>query len=68
MTEATRVIAVQMPNIEAHAEGAASLNAGTDWQDYRVSVDAIETATGYDFLTNVSPDIQAQIESRIDNQ
>ncbi len=60
VTADTRVIAVQMPNSEAVAN--------TDWQDYRVSVDVIEAATGYDFLSNIPKPIQDQIESRVDNQ
>ena len=60
ITEDTRVIAVQMPNSESVAN--------TDWRDYRVSVDEIEAATGYDFLSNFPQDIQAKIESRIDQQ
>ena len=60
VTENTRAIAVQMPNNESVAR--------TDWTDYRVSVDEIEAATGYDFLSNLPQDIQAQIESEVDNQ
>ena len=55
-----RTIAVQMPNNESVAN--------TDWRDYRVSVDEIEAATGYDFLSNFPQDIQVKIESRVDNQ
>jgi DNA/RNA endonuclease G (NUC1) len=31
-------------------------------------VDAIEAATGDDFLSNVDPAVQAVIEARVDNQ
>lgn len=55
----TRVIAVDMPN---------SNRIRSDWKAYRVSVDKIETATGYDFLSKVSKDIQDAIESRVDNK
>ncbi len=55
----TRVIAVDMPN---------SNRIRSDWKAYRVSVDQIETATGYDFLSKVPKEIQDVIESRVDNQ
>ncbi|MDJ0556521.1 MAG: DNA/RNA non-specific endonuclease [Microcoleaceae cyanobacterium MO_207.B10] len=55
----TRVIAVDMPN---------SNRIRSDWKAYRVSVDKIERATGYDFLAKVSKEIQDVIESRVDNQ
>jgi endonuclease G len=42
--------------------------ANTDWKKYKVSVAQIEKETGFDFLSNVPKDIQAKIESRIDNQ
>jgi endonuclease G len=54
----TRAIAVMMPN--------SNEVANTNWQDYLVSVDAVEAATGYDFFSNVDPTIQAAIESRVD--
>ncbi|MEA5511742.1 DNA/RNA non-specific endonuclease [Crocosphaera sp. UHCC 0190] len=60
VTETTRVIAVRIPNTQAVAN--------TDWRDYRVSVDEIEKVTGFDFLSNVSLQIQSKIESRVDNQ
>ena len=59
VTTATRVIAIDMPNTQ-------SVNAHT-WDYYRTSVDAIEAATGYDFLNNVSTSIQAVIEAHVDN-
>jgi endonuclease G len=60
VTEATRVIAVRIPNDQSVAN--------TDWQDYRVSVDEVEKVTGLDLLSNVPQAVQAKIESRIDNQ
>ncbi|XHX79358.1 MAG: DNA/RNA non-specific endonuclease [Stenomitos frigidus ULC029] len=60
INEQTRVIAVRMPNLEGIRE--------TDWQTYRVSVDAIEAATGYDFLTTVPVDVQTVLERRVDTQ
>jgi DNA/RNA endonuclease G (NUC1) len=58
ITENTRVIAVDMPN---------SNDINEDWTTYRTSVDAIEKATGYDFLSNVSTVIQNVIEARVDD-
>ena len=55
----TRVITVLMPNNQ-------TLNSHS-WEYYRVTVDTIETLTGYDFLKNVNPAIQSVIEARVDN-
>ncbi|MCU0470421.1 MAG: DNA/RNA non-specific endonuclease [Arcicella sp.] len=59
VTTATRVIAILMPNIQGIRTN--------DWRIYRTSVDALETATGYNFLSNVPTAIQDVIESRVDN-
>ena len=56
------VIAVDMPNDNALISRTA------DWKTFRVSVDAVELSTGYDFLGKVSPSIQSVIESVVDNQ
>jgi len=53
----TRVIAVNVTNRQ---------NTSDDWKRYLVSVDEIETKTGYDFLTQVPKSIQQVIESRVD--
>ena len=57
---ATRVIAVWIPN--TNAAGSKS------WSQYRVSVDAIEAATGLDLLNKLSASVQATLESRTDEQ
>ena len=60
VTETTRVIAVWMPNNnEVGAE---------KWSNYRVSIDEIEKRTGYDFLSNVSIEIQKNLEKKTDIQ
>jgi len=59
VTTSTRVIAVNTPNINT---------VSTDWKQYRTSVDAIEAATGYDILSNVSTGVQSVIEAQVDNQ
>jgi endonuclease G len=62
VTASTRVIAVVMPNDDA------LISKSADWRSFRVSVDQIEAMTGYDFLSDVDPAVQAVIEARIDNQ
>jgi endonuclease G len=59
ITADTRAIAIRMPNTQRVAN--------TAWRDYRVSIDVLEAATGYDFLSNLPAGIQAAIESRVDN-
>lgn len=55
----TRVIAVNMPNKNSIT---------SDWKTFRTSVDAIESATGYDLLSTLSTSIQSVIEAKVDNQ
>jgi endonuclease G len=62
VTANTRVIGVMMPN----ADSQISITA--DWHSFRVSVDAIEAATGDNFLSDVDPAVQAIVEARVDNQ
>jgi endonuclease G len=59
VSTSTRVIAVNTPNINT---------TSSDWKVYRTSVDAIESATGYNLLSNISSSIQSVIESVVDNQ
>ncbi|OON67790.1 DNA/RNA non-specific endonuclease [Hymenobacter sp. CRA2] len=58
VTSSTRVIAVNMPNTNS---------ISTSWGSYRTTVDAIESATGYNILSAVSSTVQATIESRVDS-
>lgn len=58
--KSTRAIAVIMPN----TQGIRPNN----WQIYRVSVDAVEALTGYNFFSNVPVMTQSFIERRVDNQ
>jgi endonuclease G len=60
VTTSTRTIAVVMPNTQGIRTA--------DWKTYRVSVDQVETLTGYDFFSSVPATIQNVIESRVDNQ
>jgi endonuclease G len=59
VSASTRVIAVITPNINT---------TNSNWKVYRTSVDDIETATGYNLLSNVSTAIQNVIEAKVDNQ
>jgi endonuclease G len=58
LSTTTRIIAVDMPNTQS----ADNL----PWYDYRVAVDEIELATGYDFLDTLPASLQQQLESRTD--
>jgi endonuclease G len=60
VSKTTRTIAVILPN----TQGIRT----TDWRTYRVSVDAVEGLTGFDFFSNVSPLTQRIIERRVDRQ
>ena len=59
VTSSTRTIAVIMNN--------ADPVSGDTWGAHRVSVDAVESLTGFDFFSNVSTSIQAVIEAKVDN-
>ena len=59
VSNTTRIIAVDMPNTQ-------TVNS-LPWSSYRVSVDALETILGYDFLNNIPVSIQTAIEGNVDN-
>ncbi len=54
--ESTQVLAVLMPNTPGVGD--------REWTEYLTSVDAIEQASGYDFLNAVSERVQRVIEAR----
>ncbi|PWK28659.1 DNA/RNA endonuclease G (NUC1) [Arcicella aurantiaca] len=58
VSTSTRVIAIIMPNVQGIRTN--------DWRTYRTTVDAIEAATGYNFLSNVPTAIQNVIEAQVD--
>jgi endonuclease G, mitochondrial len=58
ITSKTRVIAVMMPNEQGIKD--------QPWQNYRVSVDAVEAITGYDLLSAVPKRTQTVLEKRVD--
>jgi endonuclease G len=49
-----RVIAVDMPNVNGIAT--------KPWREYLTTVDALEQATGYDFLDQLPDEIEAEVE------
>jgi len=55
----TRVIAVDIPNEESVI--------GLKWGDFRVSVDDIEAATNWDFLSNLPLALQEELETMVDD-
>jgi endonuclease G, mitochondrial len=59
ISTSTRVIAVMMPNDQTVSS--------KPWGSYRVSVDSIESTTGYNFLSSVSSSIQSVIEASVDS-
>ncbi len=59
ITENTRVIAVDMPNVKGIKNA--------DWQIYRTTVRDLEQKTGYNFFSNLSPDLQNKLKNKMDN-
>ena len=53
-----RVVAIDTPNDD-------SLNPS--WEQYLTSVDKIEVATGLNILSALAPDVQIQLQSRVDS-
>ena len=60
ITKETRIIGIWMPN----TQDASSKS----WYDYRVSVDFIESKTGFDFYSSIPKEIQDVIEARVDTE
>lgn len=58
ITTATRVIAVNTPNINT---------ISSDWTQYITSVKAIETATGYSLLSAVPASVRTVLENKVDS-
>lgn len=59
INEKTHIIAVDMPN----ADGIAK----TDWRRFRTTIRAIENRTGYNFFSNLPPNLQNIVENRVEN-
>jgi endonuclease G len=58
INKSTRVIAVLMPNNQDCSR--------KNWGDYRVTVDELQSLTGYNFLSNIPKDIQKILEAKAD--
>ena len=58
ITKDTRVVAVDMPNESDNKSG---------WRNYITTVDELESKTRYDFLSNLSKQIQIVLEAKKDN-
>jgi DNA/RNA endonuclease G (NUC1) len=59
INRSTRVFGVIMPNLD-------SIVASSPWRQYRVTVDAVENLTGFNFFSEVPRNVQEYIESRRD--
>ena len=57
INEGTRIIAVNTPNAN---------DTNPDWTTYLTTIDAIETATGYDLLSALPTQTQQVIEAKVD--
>jgi endonuclease G, mitochondrial len=55
INESTKVIAIDTLNVNGDRQAK--------WRQFLTTVDALEEKTGYDFLSNIKPDIQQAIES-----
>ena len=62
VTTSTRTIAIWMPN------NSTDVSRSDSWQQYRVSVDYVESQTGYNFFSEIPDAIENVIEARTDNQ
>lgn len=60
ITPETRVIAVDMPNINGVMND--------DWRKYRTTVRNLEQKTGLNLLSNLPPNVQGALEAKQDNQ
>lgn len=61
VTRSTRAFGIVVPNFPP-------LNSNTPWRQFRVSVDAVENLTGYNFFSAIPINTQAIIERRHDVQ
>lgn len=57
----TRTIAVIMPNRQ-------DIGLNTPWRNFRTSIDRVEGLTGFNFFSNIRPQVQNLIERKIDDQ
>lgn len=60
VSKTTRTIAVVMPNDNS------LISKQDDWKTFRVSVDSVESLTGYDLFSSIPKTIQSVIEKSVD--
>lgn len=58
VTRQTRVFGVIMSNV--------SINQGSPWRNFRVTVDAVEALTGHNFFSEIPKNTQELIERKVD--
>jgi endonuclease G len=56
----SRIIAVDMPNVEGISE--------KNWRDYKTTIRQIEQKTGYNFLTALPAEVQNVLETKVDGR
>jgi endonuclease G len=56
ISESTRIIAIDTPNVNGDRQA--------NWKQFLTTIDDLEQKTGYDFLSNLKPNIQQVLESR----
>ncbi len=59
----TRTITVLMPNSQSLPNPGSG-----NWRNYRTNIARIEQITGYNFLTNVRPQVRIRLKKRVDTQ
>ena len=59
VTTSTRIIAINMQNDQG---------ISTNWRNFRTSVNAIESLTGYDLFENINNSVESVIEAQVDDQ
>ncbi|MEJ7718863.1 MAG: DNA/RNA non-specific endonuclease [Thermoleophilaceae bacterium] len=58
-----RVVAVRMPNLTTASGPASAVGIRTmPWENYATTVDSIEALTGYDLLSALPDEIEAEVE------
>ena len=62
VTAATRTIAIDMPNDNA------AVSKNDDWKTFRVSIDAVESKTGYNFFSKIPDAVEKVIERHTDSE
>lgn len=61
VTRQTRAFGIIVPN-------GPPVTGGNPWRNFRVTVDAVEALTGYNFFSNIPKNTQELIERKVDTQ